>query len=77
MLSLDKTHENVPYRVVRLSLDTPLCERLYSLGLIPETEIIKTLTAPGGDISAYLIRGSRIALRSEYARKITVERISD
>ena len=77
MLTLDKTTENVSYRVIDVSLSEPLRDRLSSLGLIPGTEIVRILTAPCGTVCAYLIRGSRIAIRNEYAEKITVERISD
>lgn len=76
MLSLDKTNENTLYRVLDISLSETVKDRLSSLGLIPYTEIIRTLTSPCGGLSAYLVRGSQIAIRREYAEKITVERIS-
>jgi DtxR family Mn-dependent transcriptional regulator len=51
--------------------------RLYDLGIIPGTEIGVELISPGGDPTAYRIRGSVIALRDDQAKLIRVEPISD
>ena len=76
MLTLDKMNKNTPCRVLDIFLPETVRERLSALGLIPGTEIMRTLTSPCGSLSAYLVRGSRIAIRMEYAKKITVERIA-
>ena len=75
MLTLDKINENTPFRVLDISLPEAVRERLSALGLVPDTEITRILTSPFGGISAYRVRGSLIAIRKEYAEKITVERI--
>jgi DtxR family Mn-dependent transcriptional regulator len=49
--------------------------RLYDLGLIPGTEIEVEMVSPGGDPTAYRIRGSVIALRDSQARLIKVDPI--
>jgi len=46
--------------------------RLFDLGIIPGTEISVEMVNPGGDPTAYRIRGSVIALRSSQARLIHV-----
>ncbi len=47
--------------------------RLFDLGIIPGTEIDVEMVNPGGDPTAYRIRGSVIALRSNQARLIKVK----
>lgn len=49
--------------------------RLYDLGVIPGTEIGVEMVSPGGDPTAYRIRGSVIALRDSQARLIKVDPI--
>ena len=46
--------------------------RLLDLGIIPGTEIGVEMVNPGGDPTAYLIRGTVIALRNNQARLIRV-----
>jgi DtxR family Mn-dependent transcriptional regulator len=47
--------------------------RLFDLGIIPGTEIGVEMVNPGGDPTAYNIRGSVIALRNAQARLIKVD----
>jgi DtxR family Mn-dependent transcriptional regulator len=47
--------------------------RLFDLGIIPGTKIDVEMVNPGGDPTAYRIRGSVIALRSSQARQIKVK----
>jgi len=49
--------------------------RMLDLGLIRDTKIEAVLKSPSGDPTAYQIRGAVIALRSEEASKIIVEKI--
>jgi DtxR family Mn-dependent transcriptional regulator len=46
--------------------------RLFDLGIIPGTKITVEMVNPGGDPTAYRIRGSVIALRNSQARLIKV-----
>lgn len=48
--------------------------RMMDLGILPGTEIYAEMTAPGGDPTAYRVRGALIALRSEQAEMIKIER---
>jgi DtxR family Mn-dependent transcriptional regulator len=61
-------------RVVRIS---PACRgvqrrRLFDLGLIPGTVVRAEFRGPGGDPTAYDIRGATIALRRQQAEQILV-----
>lgn len=63
-------------RVVALSTGVrgPERRRLLDLGLLPGTEIRAEMVSPGGDPTAYRIRGALIALRQEQADWIRVKR---
>jgi DtxR family Mn-dependent transcriptional regulator len=66
-------------RVLQLA---PACRglqrrRLLDLGLVPGTEVRAELESPGGDPTAYRVRGSLIALRSDQARLIQIERLPE
>lgn len=65
--------------VVRLS---PHCRgpdrrRLLDLGILPGTVITVEMVSPGGDPTAYRIRGALIALRREQARLIYIRPLAD
>jgi DtxR family Mn-dependent transcriptional regulator len=51
--------------------------RLLDLGIIPGTEIAVEMVNPGGDPTAYRIRGTVIALRSRQARLIRVAPVNE
>jgi DtxR family transcriptional regulator, Mn-dependent transcriptional regulator len=60
---------------------TPRCRgverrRMLDLGILPGTVIEAELANPAGDPIAYRIRGALIALRSEQARLIMVQRLT-
>jgi len=44
------------------------------LGIVPGTEVRAELQGPGGDPTAYRIRGAVIALRRQQAERIQVRR---
>ncbi|PRX35524.1 ferrous iron transport protein A [Orenia metallireducens] len=58
--------------VVSLEAEGIKRRRLLDLGLIPGTQIIAKRRSPSGDPTAYLIRGTVIALRSEETNLIKV-----
>jgi DtxR family Mn-dependent transcriptional regulator len=47
--------------------------RLLDLGFVPGTEVVQELVSPGGDPTAYRVRGALLALRREQADLILVE----
>lgn len=51
--------------------------RLMDLGILPGTEITAEMTSPGGDPTAYRIRGAMIALRKEQADLIRIQSIME
>jgi DtxR family Mn-dependent transcriptional regulator len=61
-------------RVVTISQATrgPQRRRLMDLGLLPGTVIEAGLRSPGGDPTAYIVRGALIALRREQADQISI-----
>lgn len=55
----------------------PQRRRLLDLGVVPGTWIASELRSPGGDPTAYRIRGALIALRKEQADVVQVERSAE
>lgn len=64
-------------RVKQLGKAGDIRRRLLDIGLIEHTKVECVGKSPGGDPSAYLIRGAVIAIRSEDGRHIIVETIED
>lgn len=62
-------------KVKSLTSDGGIRRRMLDLGLIPDTIVEAVQKSPSGDPTAYHIRGAVIALRSEEAGKILVEKI--
>lgn len=51
--------------------------RLLDIGLIENTEVECIGRSPGGDPSAFLIRGAVIAIRSEDCKNILIHSVAD
>lgn len=62
-------------KVRKLMCDGLIRRRMLDLGIIENTTIESLYKSPSGDPVAYLIRGAVIALRSEIASTILVEKI--
>lgn len=75
LLPLNKASPEKYYTVVAIRLNNNHRRRILDLGLIPTTTIKVLQKSPLGDPVAYLIRGSVIALREEYTKKIIVKEI--
>jgi DtxR family Mn-dependent transcriptional regulator len=54
----------------------PERRRLLDLGFVPGTEVLAEMKSPGGDPTAYRVRGTLIALRREQAGLIRVSSLS-
>ena len=61
--------------VKKIYNDINIKRRFYDLGLIPNVEIEVVFKSPLGDPTAYLIKGSIIAIRDDDAKKVEVELI--
>lgn len=64
-------------KVKELTSDGLIRRRLLDLGLIKDTVVESLQKSPSGDLVAYLIRGTVIALRSEITSNILVETIGN
>ena len=72
-----KTHlDNLPIgtygKVEVLNCKGAIRRRLLDLGIVKGTPIVPILKSPSGDPTAFIIRGSVIALRKEDANLIVV-----
>lgn len=71
-LSLNDIKPGERAKVSRLMSTGSMRRRLLDIGLIKNTEVECVGRSPGGDPSAYLIRGAVIAIRSEDCKNIAV-----
>lgn len=77
MFGGDTLSELRPGRTSRVLGLSPGClgperRRLLDLGFVPGTRVTAELVSPGGDPTAYTVRGTLIALRREQARMIRI-----
>lgn len=74
-IPLSQLEEGQSGRVIALAAQSRGMDRrrLLDLGVVPGTEIKAEMVSPGGDPTAYRIRGSLIALRDEQAARILVD----
>ena len=73
--SLNKVTINEEYIVVNVKNKNDLTlKRLMDLGIIKNTIIKAIHKSPSGNPTAYLVRGTVIALRNEDSQKITVRK---
>ena len=61
--------------VVALHLSGGMRRRLLDLGLIDKTRVLCLGRSPGGDPTAFLVRGAVIALRATDCRGILIDKI--
>ena len=71
-MTLDELNRSGRAVVTRLDAEGSERRRLMDLGVLPGVEIVAEGTSPLGDPTAYLVRGSVIALRRVQARCIHV-----
>lgn len=64
-------------QIVSLELSGLLRRRILDLGIVPGTLIRSIRRGPSGDPTAYMVRGTLIALRSEDAAQIFVRKLSN
>ncbi len=69
-----ETGEELRVVGIHPALQGPQRRRLLDLGLVPGTVVEVELRSPGGDPTAYRVRGALIALRRNQARWILVDR---
>ena len=72
MSTLNEINPGQRATVSELQSTGSMRRRLLDIGLIQNTEVECLGRSPGGDPSAYLIRGAVIAIRSEDCKNILV-----
>jgi ferrous iron transport protein A len=72
-MTLDQLPRDVRATVTALESRGADRRRLMDLGVLPGVEVQVDMTSPLGDPTAYVVRGSLIALRRSQARAIHVE----
>ena len=75
MISLKDLEVGQKAIVDKLEIDGSIKRRLLDIGLTPGTVVESTLSNPGGNLVAYMIRGALIAIRDDDAKKILIEEI--
>lgn len=75
LIPLSQLPLDSPGRVRSIDRDCSQTERrrLFDLGFVEGTPVRAELRSPGGDPTAYRIRGTLVALREELARTVRVE----
>ena len=76
-ITLDMIKRDQLATVVRIDAKGAMKERLYDLGIVPDTKIRCIMKSPLGDPVAYLFREAVIALRAEDSKEIVVRVISE
>ncbi len=69
-MNLTELEQGKTANISSIHLTGNIRQRLLDFGMIQNTPIIRLQTAPGGDPTAYMIRGTVIALRKIDAEKI-------
>ncbi len=59
--------------IVSVNVGGAYKRRLFDLGFVPGGKVSCMFESPLGDPTAYLVRGTLIALRKEHSEKILVE----
>lgn len=76
MQTLDKVKVGAKARVVELSGDETLQQRMFEMGLMPGTEVQVIRYAPLGDPIEIKVMGYSLSLRKSEARNVSVEDLS-
>ena len=74
IFSLDKIKEGDTVTVREVTASQPMRRRLLDLGFLSGTSVSCVMRSPLGDPSAYLVRGMLVALRSDDAKAVMVEK---
>ena len=71
--TLNRIPLNTDCKIEKLNCDGIIKRRLLDLGIIENSNIIPVFRSPFNDPTAYLIRGTIIALRNEDTKNILVQ----
>ena len=76
-MTLDQLPVGRTASIVKVGGEGALRCRLLDMGLIPQTRVTLTKTAPMGDPMELFLRGYALTLRKEDARSIEVEEVPE
>ena len=74
-ITLDTINLNEKYYICDILLDKDIKKRFYDFGIIENATIEALYRSPFNDPTAYLIKGTIVAIRNDDARNIIVRRI--
>ena len=72
-MTLNNTLINESVKILEINCNHVLKQRLYDLGLVPNTIITPVFVSPFGDPIAYEFRGNIIAIRNLDAKSIIIK----
>lgn len=70
--NLNQLPLNKSGKINKIECGEGIKRRLLDMGLVKGTEITPILISPSGDPRAFLVRGTIIAIREEYAKNIKI-----
>ncbi len=76
MVTLDQISRGTPVRILDVTGDDTLAIRLMEMGLIEGERIELIGAAPLGDPLEFSVRGYRLSLRANEAKRVIVELVS-
>lgn len=74
-MTLDELNIGEKALVKNICDDCSMKQRFIDIGIAPDTKIECVLLSPGKNPKAYMIKGAVIAIRSEDAKFINIERV--
>lgn len=72
-MTLNNLQLNTPAKIINIHCNNQIKKRFIDLGFIKGSTIIPVLTSPSGNIRAYYIKDTLLALRDAETQNITIE----
>lgn len=72
-MTLHELKLNTNGKIISINCTQEIKQRFIDLGFIPGTKITPVLTSPSGNIRAYYIKDTLLAIRDDESRKINIK----
>ena len=72
MVDLSKMKLNIPGIITSLEVDENIKRRFLDLGIVPDVKIVRVLEDYSGNMSAYLVMDSLIAIRNKDVKGVKI-----
>ena len=72
MVDLSKMKLNIPGIITNLEVDENIKRRFLDLGIVPDVKIVRVLEDYSGNMSAYLVMDSLIAIRNKDVKGVKI-----